>query len=108
MQPDFVLQNLDGLIWLLVLLIPFNLIQRQVHKEIQTIFYLITRKRKIALSLFPSLNLGAQTKKSPTSREVGLAVMTYWICAPPRQWGYAKYTSLSRVSQQTSQSASAK
>ncbi|MFC2064364.1 hypothetical protein ACFLXB_04630 [Chloroflexota bacterium] len=52
MRLDIVLQNLDGLIWLLVLLIPFNLIQQQVHKEIQTIFYLITRKRKAAISLF--------------------------------------------------------
>ena len=52
MQLDFLLQNLDGLIWLLVLLIPFTLIQRQVHKEIQTIFYLLTRKRRVALSLF--------------------------------------------------------
>src|SRR3989304_10544510 len=52
MQANIVLQNLDGLIWVLVLLIPFNLIQNQVHKEIQTIFYLLTKKKKAAISLF--------------------------------------------------------
>ncbi|MFC2028953.1 hypothetical protein ACFLTX_03395 [Chloroflexota bacterium] len=44
--------NLDGLIWLVVLLIPFNLIQKQVHKEIQTIFFLLTKNRTGAILLF--------------------------------------------------------
>ena len=50
-----VLENLDGLIWLIILLIPFNLIQNQVHKELQTIFYLITRKKKYAIWVFAIL-----------------------------------------------------
>ncbi len=44
--------NFDGLIWLLLLLGPLVLSQRQLHREIQAVFLLITRRADIALVLF--------------------------------------------------------
>ncbi len=47
----------DGLIWLLLLLGPLILLQRQLHREIQSIFLLLTRRVEIALALFSILFL---------------------------------------------------
>ena len=52
MQFRQLILNLDGLAWLIILLIPFNLIQRHLHKEIQKIFYLLTKNRRTSIYLF--------------------------------------------------------
>lgn len=44
--------NLDGLIWLMLLLGPFLVIQRSLHHEIQAVFLLLTRRSDIAQVLF--------------------------------------------------------
>jgi hypothetical protein len=49
------LQNLDGLLWLLVLLAPFLLLQRRLHLEIQSVLLLIFRRSDISLALFSLL-----------------------------------------------------
>jgi hypothetical protein len=46
------LARLDGLWWLVLLLGPFLVLQRQLHHEIQAIFLLLTRRSDIALVLF--------------------------------------------------------
>jgi len=46
------LENIDGIIWLLVLLGPLLLLQRSLHREIQAIFLLLTRRADLALALF--------------------------------------------------------
>lgn len=46
------MSNFDGLLWLLILLGPLLLSQRQLHREIQAVFLLITRRSDIALVLF--------------------------------------------------------
>lgn len=45
----------EGLLWLLVLLGPLLLLQRQLHREIQVVFLLLTRRAEIALALFSIL-----------------------------------------------------
>jgi hypothetical protein len=47
--------NLAGLAWLLVCVIPFILIQRWLHREIQAVFFIITRHEVLALGLFSLL-----------------------------------------------------
>jgi hypothetical protein len=44
--------SLDGLWWLLLLLAPFLFLQRQLHREIQSVFLLLTRRTDISLALF--------------------------------------------------------
>jgi len=46
------IDNLDGLWTLIILLLPFLFIQRQLHREIQSVFLLITRRADISLALF--------------------------------------------------------
>lgn len=47
--------DLDGLLWLLILLGPLLLLQRSLHRETQAILLLITRRVDIALSMFSLL-----------------------------------------------------
>ena len=49
------LENFDGFFWLLVLLAPLLFMQRSLHREIQGIFLLITRRADISLALFSLL-----------------------------------------------------
>lgn len=51
------LENIDGLLWLLVLTVPLIYLQRSLHKEIQGVFLLLTRRADIALVLFSLLFL---------------------------------------------------
>lgn len=43
---------LDGLIWLLLLLWPFLMLQRGLHREVQAVFLLLTRRMEISIALF--------------------------------------------------------
>ena len=47
--------NLDGLLWLLLLLGPILLLQRSLHREIRAIFLLLTRREDITIVLFSIL-----------------------------------------------------
>jgi hypothetical protein len=47
--------QLDSLWWLLCLLGPLVFVQRQVHREIQAVFLLLTRRLEISLALFSLL-----------------------------------------------------
>jgi hypothetical protein len=47
--------NLDGIVWLLLLLGPLLFLQRSLHREIQAIFLLLTRRVEIALTMFSIL-----------------------------------------------------
>ena len=47
--------NLDGLVWLFCSLAPLLILQRRLHREIQAIFFLITRRLDIAITLFSIL-----------------------------------------------------
>ncbi|MEW5868641.1 MAG: hypothetical protein AB1894_05145 [Chloroflexota bacterium] len=47
--------NLDGLIWLLLLLGPLLILQRNLHREIQAVLLLLTRRSDISLALFSLL-----------------------------------------------------
>jgi len=49
--------NLDGLVWLLILLLPLFYLQRSLHREIQVIFLLITHRSEITLFIFSLLFL---------------------------------------------------
>jgi hypothetical protein len=49
------LENIDGFIWLLLLLAPLLFLQRNLHREIQGVFLLITRRPDISLALFSLL-----------------------------------------------------
>lgn len=49
------LDNFDGFFWLLGLLAPLLLLQRSLHREIQGVFLLITRRADISLALFSLL-----------------------------------------------------
>ncbi len=49
------LSDLDGLVWLLLLLGPLLFIQRRVHRETQSILLLITRRGDLTLALFSLL-----------------------------------------------------
>jgi hypothetical protein len=46
---------LDGLWWLLLLLGPLLILQRSLHREIQAVFLLVTRRDEISLALFSIL-----------------------------------------------------
>lgn len=47
--------TLDGLWWLLALIIPLLVLQRWLHHEIQVVFLLLTRRAEVALALFSIL-----------------------------------------------------
>ncbi len=47
--------NLDGLIWLSLLLAPLLVLQRSLHREIQAVLLLLTRRPDISLALFSLL-----------------------------------------------------
>jgi hypothetical protein len=47
--------NFDGLWWLLLLLGPLVIFQRRLHRELQAVFLLVTRRIEIALLLFSFL-----------------------------------------------------
>jgi hypothetical protein len=49
------LANLDGLVWLFCSLVPLLILQRRLHREIQALFFLITRRLDIAITLFSIL-----------------------------------------------------
>jgi hypothetical protein len=49
------LANFDGFFWLLGLLAPLLFLQRRLHREIQGVFLLITRRADISLALFSLL-----------------------------------------------------
>ena len=51
------LANLDGLFWLLLLIGPLLLFQRGLHREVQAVLLLLTRRNDIALMLFSILFL---------------------------------------------------
>lgn len=51
------LANFDGLLWLAVLVGPLFFLQRRLHREIQSVFLLLTRRVDIALVLFSVLFL---------------------------------------------------
>jgi hypothetical protein len=50
-----VINDLDGLVWLLLLLGPLLFAQRRVHRETQAIFLLLTRRGDLTLALFSLL-----------------------------------------------------
>ena len=52
---SFGLNNFDGLMWLLLLLGPLLIFQRTLHREIQAVFLLITRRPEITMALFSLL-----------------------------------------------------
>jgi hypothetical protein len=47
--------SLNGLWWLLACLVPFILVQRLLHRELQGIFLILTRRPTVALGLFSLL-----------------------------------------------------
>ncbi len=47
--------HLDGLVWLLCSLAPLLVLQRRLHREIQAVFFIITRRLDIAIVLFSLL-----------------------------------------------------
>ena len=49
------LGQVDGLIWLVVCLGPFLLVQRWLHREIQAVFLLLTRRPELTIGLFSLL-----------------------------------------------------
>ena len=49
------LGQLDGLVWLVVCLAPFLLVQRWLHHEIQAVFLLLTRHPELTIGLFSLL-----------------------------------------------------
>lgn len=49
------MSNLYGLVWLLLALGPLLFVQRRLHREIQSVFLLITRHHEISLALFSLL-----------------------------------------------------
>ena len=49
------LGQLDGLVWLVICLAPFLLVQRWLHREIQAVFLLITRRTELTVGLFSLL-----------------------------------------------------
>jgi hypothetical protein len=50
-----VLLQLDGLHWAVLTLIPFVFLQRALHRALQAVFLLITRRAEIALAIFSLL-----------------------------------------------------
>lgn len=51
------LAQLDGLPWLLLTILPFVFLQRALHREIQAVLLLLTRRIEIALAIFSLLFL---------------------------------------------------
>ncbi|MEA2008643.1 MAG: hypothetical protein U9O54_05945 [Chloroflexota bacterium] len=49
------LRQLDGLWWLFLTLVPFLLCERFLHRQIQTLFLLLTRREKVSLVIFSLL-----------------------------------------------------
>ena len=49
------LENVDGFFWLVLLLAPLLFFQRSLHREIQGVFLLITRRPDLSLALFSLL-----------------------------------------------------
>lgn len=47
--------SVDGLIWLVALIGPLLILQRFLHREIQAVFLILTRRPEIALTLFSLL-----------------------------------------------------
>ncbi|OGN75835.1 MAG: hypothetical protein A2X25_01435 [Chloroflexi bacterium GWB2_49_20] len=52
MQPAMIWSNLNGLMWLLLMLVPLIFLQRLLYREFQAVFILITHKPGMAISLF--------------------------------------------------------
>ena len=52
MQFAFIWSNLNGLMWLLVILGPLILFQRLLHRELQAVLFLITHKPDLSVILF--------------------------------------------------------
>jgi hypothetical protein len=52
MQLALIWSNLNGLMWLLLMLGPLILLQRFLHREFQAVFLLMTRKPGLAVTLF--------------------------------------------------------
>jgi hypothetical protein len=48
-------EYLDGLLWLLLMLGPLLVLQRSLHRELQAVFLLITRRSDVSLALFSLL-----------------------------------------------------
>jgi hypothetical protein len=46
------LGQIDGLVWLVVCLAPFLVVQRWLHRDIQAVFLLITRRPELTIGLF--------------------------------------------------------
>lgn len=44
--------GLDGVVWLLASLLPFILVQRWLHRELQGVFLLLTRRHEVSVILF--------------------------------------------------------
>jgi hypothetical protein len=51
----FIVYDLDGLLWLLLLLGPLLFLQRGLHREIQAVFLLLVRRTDLAVALFSLL-----------------------------------------------------
>src|SRR5512139_1205122 len=49
------MSNVDGLMWLLLILGPLLFVQRRLHRETQAVLLLITRHKEISLALFSLL-----------------------------------------------------
>jgi len=49
------LGQIDGLVWLVVCLAPFLLVQRRLHRDIQAVFLLLTRRPELTIGLFSLL-----------------------------------------------------
>jgi hypothetical protein len=47
--------NLQGVIWLAAVLLPFLFLQAGLHREIQSIFLLLTRRKDLAMTMFSVL-----------------------------------------------------
>jgi hypothetical protein len=55
MQSAMIWTNLNGLLWLILMLGPLVFLQRSLHREFQAVFLLISRKPGIAITLFALL-----------------------------------------------------
>src|SRR4030042_6496478 len=51
------LDNFDGFVWLVILIWPLLVLQRGLHREIQSVFLLLTRRVDLSLALFSLLFL---------------------------------------------------
>ncbi|NPV77959.1 MAG: hypothetical protein HPY59_16485 [Anaerolineae bacterium] len=47
--------NLNGLVWLLLMLVPLLVLQRLLHREIQAVLLILTRRPALAIGLFAFL-----------------------------------------------------